>query len=102
VENDVFAIHVEVADRSYRILIERGDELREQLARDAAKRVQKNFHQYRQSFVKSMEDRDLLAMTAIQLAMEVIQSEKRNDTEPFTRKIRQLTSDIESYLDSNK
>jgi cell division protein ZapA len=102
VENDEFAIHVEVADRSYRILIKRGDELKEQLAREAAKRAQQNFQQYRQTFDKKIEDRDLLAMTAIQLATEVLQLEKRNDTEPFTQTIQQLTNDIESYLNNNK
>ena len=97
-KNDKFVINLEVAGRTYPVTIERGDEEREYYARQASKRVQENFLLYRQSFDKSIEERDLLAMVSIQLAMELIQLESKNDTKPFTEKIQQLTNELEAYL----
>jgi len=98
VRNDEFVINVEIADRAYPVKIKRGDEQEEFLIRNAAKRVQQNVLQFKQFFAKSVENRDLLAMVAIQLAVEVINLEGRNDTKPFTDKIQQLTQTLENYL----
>ena len=97
-KNDVFEIKLEVAGRPYPVTIKRGDEQEEFLFRQAGKRVQQYVMQYRQFFAKSVEDRDLLAMTAIQLALEVVVLEEKNDTKPFTQKIKQLTETMEDYL----
>lgn len=96
--NDEFVINLEIAGRTYPVTIKRGDEQEEFLMRKAAKRVQQNVIQYKQHFAKSLEERDLLAMIAIQLAMEVVLLEERNDTQPFTHKIQQLTETLEDYL----
>jgi cell division protein ZapA len=98
VKNDEFVINLEVAGRTYPITIKRGDEQEEYMMRKAAKRVQQNVIQYKQHFAKSLEDRDLLAMVAIQLAMEVVLLEEKNDTKPYTHKIQQLTETLEDYL----
>ena len=82
----------------YPVMIKRGDDQEEFLIRKATKRVQHHVIQYKQHFAKSVEDRDLLAMVAIQLAMEVVNLEERNDTKPFTHKIQQLTKTLEGYL----
>ena len=97
-ENDEFVINLDVAGRTYPVTIKRGDEQEEYLMRKAAKRVQQNVIQYKQHFAKSEEDRDLLAMIAIQLAVDVISLEEKNDTKPFTHKIQQLTKTLENYL----
>jgi cell division protein ZapA len=98
VRNDEFVINVEIAGRPYPVKITRGDEQEEFLIRKAAKRVQQNVLQFKQYFAKSVENRDLLAMVAIQLAAEVIDLEERNDTKPFTHKIQQLTETLDNYL----
>jgi len=98
VRDDEFVINVEIAGRPYAVKITRGDEQEEFLIRKAVKRVQQNVLQYRQFFAKSTENRDLLAMVAIQLATEVIELEARNDTKPFTDKIQQLTQALDNCL----
>ena len=94
--DDKFLIHVEIADKSYGLWIDRKDE---QLARDAAKQIRAKINQYRLNFTQSEVDvKDLLAMVAFQLSMSNLQLEKKNDTNPFTEKIQELTDDIENYL----
>ena len=94
--DDKFLIHVEIADKSYGLWINREDE---QLARDAAKQIRTKINQYRLSFSQSEVDvKDLLAMVAFQLSMSNLQLEKKNDTNPFTEKIQELTEDIDNYL----
>lgn len=94
--NDKFLIHVEIADKSYGLWIDRDDE---QLARDAAKQIRSKINQYRLNFTQSEVDvKDLLAMVAFQLSLHNLQLEGKNDTSPFTEKIQQLTEQLESYL----
>jgi cell division protein ZapA len=91
VKDDEFVINLEVAGRIYPVKIKRGDEQEEFLIRKAAKRVQQDVLQFKQYFAKTVENRDLLAMVAMQLAVDVISLEEINETEPYTRKIQQLT-----------
>jgi cell division protein ZapA len=98
VENDEFVINLDVADRAYPVILKRGEEQEESLMRKGTKRVQQYVIQYRQHFAKIEQDRDLLAMIAVQLAMEVVSLEDRNDTIPYTLKIQQLTKTMEDYL----
>ena len=37
-------------------------------------------------------------MVAFQLSMHNLELEKRNDTNPFTDKIQELTTELEGYL----
>lgn len=94
--DDKFLIHLEIADKSYGLWINREDE---QLARNAAKQIRIKMNQYRQNFAQSDVDvKDLLAMVAFQLSMHNLQLEEKNDTSPFTEKIQQLTVQLEGYL----
>jgi len=94
--DDKFLIHVEIAEKSYGLWINREDE---ELARDAAKQIRLKINQYRLKFAKSNLDvKDLLAMVAFQLSMNNLQLEDRNDTDPFTDKIQQITTELEMYL----
>ena len=51
--DDKFLIHVDIADRSYGLWIDRSDE---QLAREAAKQIRNKMLQYRNRFNKSDVD----------------------------------------------
>ena len=94
--DDKFLIHLEIAEKSYGLWIDRKDE---QLARDAAKQIRNKINQYRQNFAQSDVDvKDLLAMVAFQLSMSNLQLEDKNDTSPITDKVQELTSELEKYL----
>ena len=97
-KSDEFEIKVKVAGRLYPVWLKRGDEQQEYLIRKAAKRIEQFELAYRQNFVKSLEDRDVLAMAAIQIARDLVILEEKNDTKPFTHKIQQLTNMLEGYL----
>lgn len=91
-----FLIHLEIADKSYGLWINREDE---QQARDAAKQIRFKINQYRQHFAKSdLDVKDLLAMVALQLSINNLQLEDTNDTSPVTDKLQELTGEIEQYL----
>lgn len=94
--DDKFLIHVEIAEKSYGLRINREDEA---LAREAAKQIRLKMNQYRLKFANSNLDvKDLLAMVAFQLSMNNLQLEDKNDTSPFTDKIQQITAELEVYL----
>ena len=94
--DDKFLIHVEIADKSYGLWIDRKDE---ELARSAAKQIRTKINQYRLNFSQSDVDvKDLLAMVAFQLSMQNLTLEEKNDTSPFTERIQELTVQLESYL----
>jgi len=92
-----FLIHVEIADKSYGIWINRDEE---EMIREAAKQLRHKLYQYRQKYTQSdLEIKDLLAMVALQLAVKSTKLEDKNDTSPFTDKIQQLTNELEIYLE---
>ena len=94
--DDKFLIHVEIAEKTYGLWIDRSQE---KLARDAAKQIRNKIVQYRQNFTKSEVDgKDLLAMVALQLSMLNLQLEDKNDTSPFTEKMQQLGGEIDMCL----
>ena len=92
--DDKFLIHVEIAGKSYGIRIDRSEE---QVAREAVRQIRKKMDQYRKKY-SEVDVKDLLAMVAFQLSMHNLELEKRNDTNPFTDKIQELTTELEGYL----
>jgi cell division protein ZapA len=53
---------------------------------------------YREKYSTQPKDK-LLAMVAYQFAQEKLMLEQRNDTQPFTDKIRELTDLLEKHFD---
>jgi len=98
VKSDEFEIKVKVVGKLYPVWLKRGDERQEYLIRKAAKRIQQLELEYRQDFAKSLDDRDILAMAAIEIARDLVVLEEKNDITPFTHKIQQLTNTLEEYL----
>ena len=92
--DDKFLIHVEIAGKSYGIRINRSEE---QVAREAVRQIRMKMDQYRKKY-SEVDVKDLLAMVAFQLSMHNLELEKRNDTNPFTDKIQELTTELEGYL----
>ena len=87
--DEEFLINIVIAGKKYPLTIKRHEE---ELAR-ASKILQ-----YRQHFAVEVDTKDLLAMVAFQLSMHNLELEKRNDTNPFTDKIQELTTELEGYL----
>lgn len=98
--NDEILIHIQIADKKYPVWLKRSDEY---IARKAAKQIQTLIDQRRQQYdPKKVSEWDALAMVALQLSIENLQLEEKNDTTPFTAKITELTGEITDYLKENK
>jgi cell division protein ZapA len=97
-DKEFLNIHIEIARKAYSLRINREEE---ELARKAAKQIKTLFDQYQTKYPKSADEKDCLAMAALQLSIENLQLEKRNDTTPFVEKIQQMTNLLETYLEEN-
>ncbi len=95
--DNVFKIHVDIAGKNYGLTINRSEE---ELVREAAKQIRQQMMQYRKKFSgePDLTDKELLAMVTLQLSIENLKNEHRNDTSPFTEKILELTQELEDYL----
>mgnify|MGYP000872713936 CR=1 FL=1 len=93
--DEEFLINIVIAGKKYPLTIKRHEE---ELARAAADQINSKILQYRQHFAVEVDTKDLLAMVAFQLSMHNLELEKRNDTNPFTDKIQELTTELEGYL----
>ena len=98
VRKDEFNINLEIAGRMYPVTIGRGDEQTEAMIRKAAEKIHKLYVEYRQRYVKTLEERDSLAMVTLQLVTELVWMEEKNDTTPITEKIRRYITEIDSFL----
>ncbi|MDR1201093.1 MAG: cell division protein ZapA [Tannerellaceae bacterium] len=95
-DENKFLIHVKIAEKTYGLQIYRKDE---QLTREAVKQIAEKIDQYRTVFLSEEVDvKDLLAMVTLQLSIENLKLEGKNDTTPFTYKIQELTNELETYL----
>ena len=93
--DEEFLINIVIVGKKYPLTIKRHEE---ELVRAAADQINSKILQYRQHFAVEVDTKDLLAMVAFQLSMHNLELEKRNDTNPFTDKIQELTTELEGYL----
>lgn len=92
--NDKIKINLQMAGASYPLTINREDE---QMVREAAKRVDLRLNAYREHY-QSVSAERIIAMVAYQFSLENLQQKQRNDTEPYTTKIKELTKVLEDYF----
>jgi cell division protein ZapA len=84
-------------EKKYPVWIKMEDE---QLVREATKQLRQKFNAYKQTFSEAkLSDKDLLAMAAIDIATSHLRLEEKNDTVPFTTKIKQLTNELKDLLE---
>lgn len=83
-----------MAGASYPLTINREDE---QMVREAAKQVDLRLNAYREHY-QSVSAERIIAMVAYQFSLENLQQKQRNDTEPYTTKIKELTKVLEDYF----
>ena len=92
--NDKIKINLQMAGASYPLTINREDE---QMVREAAKQVDLRLNAYRDHY-QSVSAERIIAMVAYQFSLENLQQKQRNDTEPYTTKIKELTKVLEDYF----
>lgn len=94
--NDKIKINLQIAGSSYPLVILREEE---QQVREAAKQVNVRLNAYREHYPNQPEGR-LIAMVAYQFALDNLKEKERNDTEPYAKKVRELTEALEEYFKS--
>lgn len=83
-----------MAGTTYPVTIAREDEQR---VREAAKRVNMRFNLNQQEN-PDVSPEKIIAMTAFEFALEMLDQKERNDTEPYKEKIRELTEVLEEHF----
>ena len=92
--DDKININLTLAEVSYPLTIDRSQE---EMVREAAKQVDIRVNAYRK-FYKDLPKEVTLGMAAFQFALETLQQKDRNDTAPYTEKIKELTEVLEDYF----
>lgn len=90
--NDKIKIHLLMAGTAYPLTIRREDE---ETVREAARQVNVRLKQYRDYYPEASTEQ-LLGMVTYQFAMENLQMNRRNDTAPYTEKLKELTGLLET------
>lgn len=94
--DDKIKINLQMAGAIYPLTIRREDE---EIVRNAAKQVDIRLNQYRERYKNApLKQEHIIAMVAYQFALESLQQQQRNDTEPYTDKIAELTDLLENYF----
>ena len=92
--NDKIKITLQIADSNYPLTINRQEE---EMVREAAKQVNIRLNAYRE-YYKNLEPEKIIAMVAYQFSLEKLQLMQRNDTTPYTEKVKELTELLEDYF----
>lgn len=89
-----FRINIKIDGKSYPLTINVEDEERYRLA---AKRVNEIMRKYREQFGEQ-DSKDILAMTAFQIALSNTEMNQRNDKTLFIGELKNLNDDISDFL----
>ena len=92
--NDKIKINLQIADSNYPLTSNRQEE---EMVREAAKQVNIRLNAYRE-YYKNLEPEKIIAMVAYQFSLEKLQLMQRNDTTPYTEKVKELTELLEDYF----
>lgn len=92
--DDKIHINLMMAGVSYPLTINREEE---EMVREAAKRVDIRVNAYRK-FYKDLPNEVTMGMVAFQFALETLRQKDRNDTAPYTEKLKELTEVLENYF----
>lgn len=93
-DDDKIRINLIMAGITYPLVIRRSDE---EIYRKAAKEVETYINKYKEKYPKVANEM-ILAMVAYHFSLKSLLEEDRNDTKPFTDKIKELTDEMESYM----
>jgi cell division protein ZapA (FtsZ GTPase activity inhibitor) len=93
-DDEKFNIHLNVAGKYYPLTILRKDE---EKFRKAAKLISEKVLLYRKSYSEG-EERDYLAMAAVDLVSALVELENKKDINPLIEEIRDINSNLENFL----
>lgn len=93
-----FRINIKIDGKSYPLTINVEDEERYRLA---AKRVNEIMRKYREQFGEQ-DSKDILAMTAFQIALSNTEMNQRNDKTLFIEELKNLNDDISDFLQEKR
>lgn len=93
-DDNKMKINLLIDCQRYPLNIRREDE---QLYRDAAKLIDKTLNKYR-SWRPELSSNQHWAMAALELAYAFISNKDRNDTQPYLKKLEELTEELDKYI----
>ncbi|HDJ32908.1 MAG TPA: cell division protein ZapA [Bacteroidetes bacterium] len=94
---DKLSIRVNLADRYYPLKIDRKDEER---IRRAAKLINEKILQYQKRYIDK-DIQDFMAMAALQFVTRVLELEEKQDENEMIDRIREISQDLEAYLEKS-
>ena len=92
--DDRMKINLLIDCQKYPLNIRREDEL---LYRDAAKLIDKTLNKYRE-WKPDLSSDQHWAMAALELAYAFISNKDKNDTQPYLRKLEELTRELDNVI----
>ena len=92
--NDKIKINLQIADSYYPLTINRDEE---ETVREAAKQVNIRLNAYRDHYPTTAPEK-LIPTPAYQFSLAKLNLPQRNDTQPYTAKIEELTEMLEEYF----
>lgn len=92
--DDRMKINLLIDCQKYPLNIRREDEL---LYRDAAKLIDKTLNKYRE-WKPELSSNQHWAMAALELAYAFISNKDKNDTQPYLRKLEELTRELDNVI----
>ena len=92
--DDRMKINLLIDCQKYPLNIRREDEL---LYRDAAKLIDKTLNKYRE-WKPDVSSNQHWAMAALELAYAFISNKDKNDTQPYLRKLEELTRELDNVI----
>lgn len=98
---ETFKIRLFIADESFAVSVPKDDESVEQAYRDAAKKVNTLLNSYREQYKEAGAEilpKRLLAMTALHLAKESVQTETQAVDGQVFELISRLDAELEDFL----
>ena len=92
--DDRMKINLLIDCQKYPLNIRREDEL---LYRNAAKLIDKTLNKYRE-WKPELSSNQHWAMAALELAYAFISNKDKNDTQPYLRKLEELTRELDNVI----
>lgn len=93
-DDKMMKINLWIDSQRYPLNIRREDEI---LYRDAAKLIDKTLNKYR-GYWPDKSSVNHWAMTALEIAFNLISMKDRNDTQPYLEKLEELTKELDNYI----
>ncbi len=92
--SEKFQIQLRIDNKSYPVNVRRDEE---EIYREAERRINDKLNVYKSKF-QNLEKEQYLYMALLDLSVRLVQSERRNDTEPYKSVMSNLTAEIMSTL----